>query len=258
MIKWCCYCQKFLGEAEPLDNYAISHGMCLACKAKGLEKLDDEMPSIKRLADLQRRLMGAGAKQDKALARKIIAEAQKEGVQSVDLLMGIIAPILWEVGDLWSKGTITVADEHNFTAFFNGIVREMEEQGLFPQPNEKFGDVDILLTNAPRNFHHLGLHSLNLWLHSQNIHSVLIHPPYSSKTLFDEIRKRQPRFVGFSVALSEQIPATLALCDEIQKEFRSKAPTLLMGGSAIKRGATHDKDSVTSLHDINELLGLLK
>lgn len=259
MIKWCSYCQKFLGEIEPLDNYALTHGICLACKAKGSENLENEMDAIKRLAAFQKRLMEAGAKQDKAMAREIIAEARHGGVQDVDLLIGIISPILWEVGALWSKDIITVADEHRFTAFYNDIMNEMKFKDLVPAKTEETrSESDILLVNAPQNYHLLGVHILNLWLHSQKIYSSILLPDYSTESLLKCIHERQPRFVGFSVALSEQIPATLQLCAEIRREYGSKAPTLLIGGSAIKRGAALEDQSVTPLHDINELLGILQ
>ena len=33
MLRWCSYCQKYLGETAPLEDYRVSHGICQACEA---------------------------------------------------------------------------------------------------------------------------------------------------------------------------------------------------------------------------------
>lgn len=34
MIKWCCYCQAYIGEKPPFNDYTFSHGVCVSCKHK--------------------------------------------------------------------------------------------------------------------------------------------------------------------------------------------------------------------------------
>lgn len=40
MIVKCGWCGKDLGEKEPLENRAVTHGMCLDCEAKVNAQLD--------------------------------------------------------------------------------------------------------------------------------------------------------------------------------------------------------------------------
>ena len=31
MLEWCSYCQRFMGESAPYENFAITHGCCAKC-----------------------------------------------------------------------------------------------------------------------------------------------------------------------------------------------------------------------------------
>lgn len=44
MFIQCCYCQKDMGEKEPLEDHSTSHGICDDCFKEELEKLDKEVP----------------------------------------------------------------------------------------------------------------------------------------------------------------------------------------------------------------------
>jgi methanogenic corrinoid protein MtbC1 len=258
MIKWCSYCQKFQGESAPFDNYAVSHGICADCESKGIEKLDAELESTMRLVSINHDLMIAGSKQDMQLAHETILRARREGIQDVDLLMGVIAPILWEIGNLWAAGKITVADEHRFTAFYNDIISTMEKNDRCVEESKNSDAIDILITNAPYNVHYLGSHCLNLWLHSKKIKSVLGESSHSLESLLTQIKNSKPKNLGFSVALSEQIPTTLGLCEEIRKELGANTPRLILGGNAIKGHAQEAREGITFVHDLNALMDLLK
>ena len=40
MIRRCAWCDKYLGQKEPMDSMKVSHGICLVCLEKQNEKLD--------------------------------------------------------------------------------------------------------------------------------------------------------------------------------------------------------------------------
>ncbi len=43
MIKWCAYCQQFMTEVEPFDDYRMTHGICSTCQPR----LEDFGPAAK-------------------------------------------------------------------------------------------------------------------------------------------------------------------------------------------------------------------
>ena len=50
MVRICCYCQKIMGEKEPLENKSITHGICPDCnrKLEEQEKLNENQPPQKK------------------------------------------------------------------------------------------------------------------------------------------------------------------------------------------------------------------
>jgi MFS family permease len=61
------------------------------------------------LKGIQRKSWNAGHRNDLNVAASIIAnDAAKAGVRSLDVLIGIIAPLLYRIGEDWKRGTLSV------------------------------------------------------------------------------------------------------------------------------------------------------
>ena len=117
MLKWCSYCQRFLGETPDFHNLNVTHGICTAC-APGADKFTEaDFQLAESLRDIQHQLREAGRRSDLHAAERIIENAAAANVRAVDVLIGIIAPALYQVGEDWRRGIIGVAEEHRFTAF---------------------------------------------------------------------------------------------------------------------------------------------
>src|SRR6202789_4094244 len=117
MLRWCAYCQEFQGEIAPLDIFTTTHGICPACQAKGMAQLASEIGNSHRLREIQGLLYAAGKAGDMAAAPRIIHSALTAGLRPVDILVGLITPLLYLIGLEWESSLITVADEHRFTSF---------------------------------------------------------------------------------------------------------------------------------------------
>src|ERR1700722_4926401 len=130
MLRWCAYCQEFQGEIAPLDIFTTTHGLCTACMAKGMDRLDSEIGNSHRLREIQGLLYEAGKAGDMAAAPGIVHRALSAGLRPVDILVGLITPLLYLIGVEWESHLITVADEHRFTSFcervFELVVLEVE------------------------------------------------------------------------------------------------------------------------------------
>src|SRR6202012_2861287 len=117
MLRWCAYCQEFQGEIAPLDIFTTPHGTCPACQAKGMSQLDAEIGNSHRLREIQGLLYEAGKTGDLPAASRIVQHALAAGLRPVDILVGLITPLLYLIGIEWETKLITVADEHRFTSF---------------------------------------------------------------------------------------------------------------------------------------------
>jgi hypothetical protein len=98
MLRWCAYCQEFQGEIAPFNTFTTTHGVCPACEAKGMGRLDSEIGNSHRLREIQGLLYEAGKTGDMAAASSIVRRALTAGLRPVDILVGLITPLLYLIG----------------------------------------------------------------------------------------------------------------------------------------------------------------
>ncbi len=234
MLRWCAYCQEFQGEIAPLDKFTTTHGLCPACQAKGMSRLDSEIDNSHRLREIQGLLYAAGKAGDLAAAPGIVQLALNAGLRPVDILVGLITPLLYLIGVEWESQLINVADEHRFTSFcervFELVVPEVKAAGA-SIPGTR--DALVFLMNARGNNHTLGIRILSLWLQSKGIRSRILHPPPSPKTLFQLATETRPQAILISIALERQKTYASIIARQMEA-LRQPRPTLIIGGYAIK------------------------
>jgi hypothetical protein len=83
MLKWCSYCQQFLGEVPDYDNFAVSHGICPGCYATTSKQSDVDLTRPLLLKAVQRKLWTAGLDNNLTAAAKIIDDATRARFQAI-------------------------------------------------------------------------------------------------------------------------------------------------------------------------------
>lgn len=232
MIVWCAYCQRFQGEQPPLDDYEVTHGLCARCSAKGAPQDDEAIAAIRPLAAFYSRLRTQARAGTELPTGQVLSEARSLGVRPLDLLLGMVQPALYEIGDLWSRGEMSVAMEHRFSANVQRIVDAIAE--ATPAPPPRRGDLDYLLVAADREQHTLGLRFVELFLREHGRSTFLVAPGLPAAEVLALVRSLEPRTLGLSVAL----PAHAAAVREISTALDGVPgrPRLIVGGYAIKMG----------------------
>lgn len=255
MLIWCAYCQKFMGEAPDYDTFNISHGICAECATRWSDLTEADIAHARRLEKVQKDLYSAAKNNDLNEAVRIIGEAEKANIRPVDILVGIIAPILYDVGEEWKRGVLSVADEHRFTTFCEktfdliagrmGVGNDLVATGA--------NEVDILLANAPGNKHTLGIRILALWLLSRGRRVQIVDPPGSLASLVETVRRRRPRLLLISMALAEQSADVAEIAQTMAKLPIPHSPRVLVGGYAVKSGLVKEIPGADLTVDIGAL-----
>jgi len=75
------------------------------------------------LGELFRALFDAGRHEDFKAAAGIVENAISVDCRPVDILLGMISPMLYEIGEEWKRGVLSVEAEHRFTAFSKKVIR---------------------------------------------------------------------------------------------------------------------------------------
>jgi MerR family transcriptional regulator, light-induced transcriptional regulator len=196
------------------------------------------MARIRELALIQRDLYQAGARgASDEEAAELVARAVRSGVRPIDILLGFITPALRRIGAEWQKAQISVFEEHRFTAFCERIfelVQAAVPGAAPPSAPDPARRLDFLIVSAPDNIHTLGARVFALWLKSLGLSASALYPGVPASELVPLARAMAPRYLGFSIAMEEQLPGVE---ESVQRLRESGTPLeIILGGRAVREG----------------------
>ena len=252
MLKWCAYCQHFMREIAPYDDFSITHGLCNSCETAKDVFASDEVARADFLRQIFHALFDAGRHQDFEAAARIIENAIAANCRPVDILIGMIAPMLYEIGEEWKRGALTVEAEHRFTAFSEQVI------GLL-QPRIDAGGAApargtlLFLMNAPGNRHNLAVRILALWLESRGARVRIIDDGTDSVSLMQSIAASRPKYLLISMALSEQRDHVAEIANAAKALPPDVRPKVIVGGYPVKVGLIKAIPGAELLRDISVL-----
>jgi hypothetical protein len=180
--------------------------------------------------------MTAGLSGDLKAVDSVLHDAVEQNVRLIDIFMGLVAPLFYQIGEEWRKGYITVAEEHRFTSYCEQLFGQLSNEvtGSRSTDAANADRVDVLLMNAPGNRHKMALHILAAWFADKEIPTWVIEPTPAIDDLVSLICENRPRLVLISIALSEQLPAVVRLVELIAALPGPHHPKILIGGYAVK------------------------
>lgn len=257
MLSWCSYCQTFQGEIEPYHQLDMSHGICPEC-LPGVNAIEDaDFEHLRVLQDIQSRLMAVGRSGDVAAADEIVRAAESAGVRPIDTLVGLVAPLLHQIGEEWERADISVAQEHRFTTFCEGLY-ELVDAGAERAVCDESGRSDVLLMNAAGNRHTLGIRFLALWLKGEGCRARDVLPGPGLPTLEAMIESARPRVLVVSMALAEQRESVGQVAARVAALPHARRPRILVGGYAVKMGMVSPIPGAELASDLRSVLAAVR
>lgn len=250
MFRWCAYCQHFLGEAPPLDQYMVSHGICAACEASLDPRTLKPTESSLFAQKIFMSLFGAGRARRFDLAEELIQKAIDLNVRPSELFLGILQPSLYEIGARWEKGLITPAEEHAFSAWCEEVITRFSKRPPESAPAR------VLLTPVRGNTHFLGISFLRFYLEEHGISCRVLSSGLPDDELLEHCLREQPEFCGLSVSLPEGITRARLLARRLMDEPRIRSRVFL-GGYAFRTGATDVTGDVPTFTTVEDLMAFI-
>ncbi|GAC1481408.1 MAG: hypothetical protein PVSMB9_06680 [Candidatus Dormibacteria bacterium] len=167
---------------------------------------------------------------DTQRADAFVQEVFGETRSRLALFADLIHPAQYEIGDLWYRGEIGIADEHRATA----IVEEITS-ALPPTPaQDQSPRGRCLLAAVGTEQHTVGLRLLAAALEDDGWTVTMLGGRTPSVDLVELVKKQRPRFVGLSAGYLPRPDPLQATIEEIKK---LKVP-VLVGGPAFNRNAS--------------------
>ena len=237
MIHWCAYCQSYIGESEPFDDFSLTHGVCRKCANTGVAVSPGAAESLRPLSMFFRRVRAEARAGVKAEPEYWVGEAFKLGIKPQDLLIGVLQPALYEIGRLWAAGEVTVAAEHRFSAFAEEAVAAVFRYYPDLAKGRQAAEPDVLLTCADGNYHTLGIRFLEAGLLANGLRTLTVLPGLPAAAAADLAARLKPVALGISVALEEQLKSAGELAEMLGRLPARERPLLLLGGLPLKTGA---------------------
>jgi len=236
MIRWCAYCQNYLGEAEPFDKFRISHGICSKCVESGIIEDKTAQDRLRRLSGFFTDLRREAREGISSHPKDWVNKASELGIKPESLLVGLLQPALYEIGELWLKGEVSVATEHRFSAFAEELIHVIYQNYPGLSANRRAGQPDVLLTNADGNYHTLGVKFMEIGLLAAGLNTHALLPGLPTAEILRQAALLKPKALGLSVCMPSQVELIKELSGAVAGLPETQRPLLLAGGRLVKEG----------------------
>jgi methanogenic corrinoid protein MtbC1 len=136
----------------------------------------------------------------------------------------LIAPTMFQVGQLWAEKRLSVSEEHFASNFFRALLTN-----LFHVTPGPLSGPYALVCCAPGEAHEMGALMLALFLRRRGVRVVYLGQSIETAGLLRTIRQRMPALVCVSLTMPAYFPAFISLSRQIQAMPQPR-PIFAFGG----------------------------
>ena len=197
--------------------------MCSARAAHTAEPGPEECQS------LSRRFLDAQLAADRRAAlRVVIDDGVRRGVSVSRLVMDVIRPAQYEIGQLWQMNKITIADEHIATA-----ISQLALAQLYTHAEPAAAtDRRILVACVEGELHDMGARMAADLLDLEGHSVVFLGASVPTDHLILKVRSEQPDLVVLSITMAFHVAALTTAVTRLREEI-TPAPPIAAGGRAL-------------------------
>ena len=185
--------------------------------------IQSEYPVIYDMRSVRVNLLEAFKVLDEIRARILMASMM--AIYPVEqVCTELIVPTLWQIGELWEEGKITVSVEHFASAFFRGLLTNLFQ--ITPGPNT---GALVLVCCAPGEAHELAPLMLALFLRRAGVRVVYLGQSIEIAGLVKTIRQLAPVLVCVSLTMPAYLASLVDLARQVQ-DIPPPRPIFAFGG----------------------------
>jgi len=169
------------------------------------------------------------------------------------LYQRVVTPAMHELGRLWEKGAITVADEHLATAITHRVLAALRPPEMFGQASEPCPERPLALLAAVQGEQHaLGLRMAADLLEDAGYQIAYLGADVPTDALLQAISSFCPNLLGVSATM----PESGSRLEDVVEAVGSRHPRLklVIGGQASASAKTGEATPVDDLELLDERL----
>lgn len=222
-------------EVAPYDNFSMTYGLCGNCHAAHPGQFSHEVIEHAHfIRKILRTLRDAGRREDFETACRVVDEAISSKCRPTDILIGILSPLLYEVGEEWKRGVLSVEAEQRFTAFSEKVI-ELVETRIGAEPSSLVpANTTLFLMNAPGNRHLLALRVISLWLKDRGAEVRIVPDGIDQNELLQCIAAERPKYLLISMATLNQRAHVTEIAKRVLSLHQDVRPKIVVGGYPVK------------------------
>ncbi|MBI9102274.1 MAG: cobalamin-dependent protein [Spirochaetales bacterium] len=187
---------------------------------------------------------------------KIAMDAIPTGKEIESFYLHVIQPVMYEVGILWERGTISVAQEHLASAIVGRVMASTSM--LNAAPAKYIGKA--VITAAPNEFHEIGAWMISDILENEGWNVKYLGADTPAEDLLEMLHSFQPQVLALSITMPFNILKAKEMIGKIRENEELKKIQIIIGGRVFNEntdlwrstGADH---FAANAHDIKAFLG---
>ncbi len=160
------------------------------------EVLDTPEPSTLDFVSLRTKLLNAIARMDDAAIGRIIGEGLTVATVE-EVALNLLQPALYEVGERWATGQLSVTTEHVSSNLIRSHVSQLLRISPAPLRDER-----IMVACAPGEFHDIGALVLALFLRRRGFYVIYGGANIEADSFIADVLRLNPEAVCLSAAAS--------------------------------------------------------
>ncbi|HEU4706522.1 MAG TPA: cobalamin-dependent protein [Solirubrobacterales bacterium] len=204
-------------------------------------------------ARLSRNYLDAVRANDAAGAYRVAARARERGMSLAALYQSVIAPAMHELGRLWEKGAITIADEHLATALTFRVMTALRPRAVAGRTDaEDSAKPRAMFAAVEGEQHALGLRMAADLLEDAGFRSIYLGADVPTEALLQAVDSLSPDVL----ALTATMPKSGRRLKDTVASVRAARPRLkvMVGGQAVASQAVGEATVVEDLERLEETM----
>lgn len=145
-----------------------------------------------------------------------------------EIYLDLFQPTMVEVGRLWERNRISVADEHLATALLEGLF-SVTAPLLYEPPRR---NRRVVLACVSRELHQIGARIVSDLFEWRGWDSTFVGANTPAEELFRLLESRKPSVLGLSMSMFFHLPLLLETLQKMVSRFPEL--TILIGGQGLK------------------------
>ena len=158
----------------------------------------------------------------------LLINAYLHGTSLASLFDRVITPAMHQIGDLWYRGELTIADEHLATQTAIAAVQRLRGVIHLAAPSE----LKALICGAEGDLHELAIHLAQVLLESDGWDVINLGPNTPFFPLAEALTKHRPRLLCISAKLMTDRDRLTRDYAQVHKTASKLGSAIVLGGDA--------------------------